>query len=190
MARLLAIVTLIVQLLMNSGMLSWFEALVGPFTELFDLTAAVVGPVTAYVLSPTVGITYMSSLLNQHIVSDYQAITALLAGSLLMFKAHPSPVHGHLRSWKRTGRLRTDNRVEPGIPSCNPCLGAPLLYPLKIIPQFQFKGMGIQIGLGFQPGLVILQYIMFDQGNRNDEGNISVAVLVNDGEQFLFFIAV
>jgi hypothetical protein len=87
MIRLLTIVTLIVQILMNSGLLNWFETLVGPFTALFDLPAAVVGPVTAYILSPTVGITYMSSLLNQHIVSDYQAIVALLAGSLLMIPA-------------------------------------------------------------------------------------------------------
>ncbi|MBI9091655.1 MAG: hypothetical protein JEZ12_20795 [Desulfobacterium sp.] len=84
MITLLGIVTMAIQVLMNSGMLKWFEAVIVPVTSLFDLPAAVVGPISAYAFSPTVGITYMSNLLNQQVVSDYQAIISLLAGGLLM----------------------------------------------------------------------------------------------------------
>jgi len=69
---------------MHSGMLKWFEAVIVPVTSLLDLPAAVVGPVSAYIFSPTVGITYMSNLLNHQVVSSYQAIVSLLAGGLLM----------------------------------------------------------------------------------------------------------
>lgn len=84
MITLLSSVTLIIQLLMNSGMLRWLETLIVPMTSLLDLPAAVVGPLSAYVFSPTVGITYMSNLLNQQVVNDFQAIVSLMAGSLLM----------------------------------------------------------------------------------------------------------
>lgn len=84
MITLLACLTLILQVLINSGMLNWFEGIIVPFTSSFNLPAAVVGPISAYVFSPTVGITYMSNLLNQADVTEYQAIVSLLAGSLLM----------------------------------------------------------------------------------------------------------
>ena len=84
MITLLACLTFVLQVLINSGMLNWFEAIIVPFTSSFNLPAAVVGPISAYVFSPTVGITYMSNLLNQADVTEYQAIVSLLAGSLLM----------------------------------------------------------------------------------------------------------
>lgn len=84
MMTLLALVTLAIQILMNSGLLKWFETVILPLTSAFNLPAAVVGPVSAYIFSPTVGITYMSNLLNQGIVTPYQAIAALMAGSLIM----------------------------------------------------------------------------------------------------------
>lgn len=84
MITLLASVTLAVQILMNAGLLGWFEAVIVPLTSAFHLPAAVVGPVSAYIFSPTVGITYMSNLLNQEVVTSHQAITALMAGSLIM----------------------------------------------------------------------------------------------------------
>lgn len=84
MITLLASVTMIIQILMNTGMLTWLETLIVPMTSLLNLPAAVVGPLSAYVFSPTVGITYMSNLLNQQVVTDYQAILSLMAGSLLM----------------------------------------------------------------------------------------------------------
>jgi len=84
MVTLLASITFLIQLLMNSGMLGWFESLIAPITSVFDLPAAVIGPISAYIFSPTIGITYMSNLMNQHVVTSYQAIVALLAGGLLM----------------------------------------------------------------------------------------------------------
>ncbi len=84
MMTTLAAVTLAIQLLTRFGMLRWFEQIIVPMTTLFDLPPGVVGPISAYVFSPTVGITYMSNLLTQGTVSPFQAIVALLAGSLLM----------------------------------------------------------------------------------------------------------
>jgi len=84
MMTLLASITFLIQLLMNSGLLGWLEALIAPITSVFDLPAAVIGPVSAYIFSPTVGITYMSNLMNQHVVNTHQAIVSLLAGGLLM----------------------------------------------------------------------------------------------------------
>ena len=84
MITLLSSVTLIIQILMNTGMLTWLETLIVPMTSILNLPAAVVGPLSAYVFSPTVGITFMSNLLNQQVVTDYQAILSLMAGSLLM----------------------------------------------------------------------------------------------------------
>ncbi|ACN14373.1 hypothetical protein HRM2_12610 [Desulforapulum autotrophicum HRM2] len=84
MMTTLTAVTLAIQLLTNFGMLKWFEQIIIPMTALFDLPPGVVGPISTYVFSPTVGITYMSNLLNQGTVTPFQAIVALLAGSLLM----------------------------------------------------------------------------------------------------------
>jgi hypothetical protein len=84
MITLLGAVTMIVQLLMHSGMMQAFEKLIAPMTSLFNLPPAVLGPVSTYILSPTVGITYMSNLLGDHTVTQFQAIVALLAGGVLM----------------------------------------------------------------------------------------------------------
>ncbi len=84
MILLLAVVTLIVQLLMNSGLMQMIEKLIMPMANLFSLPAAVVGPVSAYIFSPIVGITFMSNLMNEQIVTHFQAIVALLAGGILM----------------------------------------------------------------------------------------------------------
>jgi hypothetical protein len=84
MILLLAVVTLIVLLLMNSGLMQMIEKLIMPMANLFSLPAAVVGPVSAYIFSPTVGITFMSNLMNEQIVTHFQAIVALLAGGILM----------------------------------------------------------------------------------------------------------
>ncbi len=80
----LAVVMLLVQLLVNSGAMAAFEGLILPLTSLLNLPPAVVGPISAYIFSPTVGITTMSNLLQNHLVSAYQAIVALLAAGLIM----------------------------------------------------------------------------------------------------------
>lgn len=84
MVLLLATVTLIVQLLVNSGAMTGVENVIVPLTSFFDLPPSLVGPISAYLFSPTVGITYMSNLLQQDRVTAYQTIVALLAASLVM----------------------------------------------------------------------------------------------------------
>ena len=84
MLVLLATVTMGVQLLIQLGLMQAFETLIQPMTGLLHLPAAVVGPVSAYIFSPTVGITYMSNILQSQQVTPGQAIVALLAGGLIM----------------------------------------------------------------------------------------------------------
>jgi len=80
----LGLVTLVIQILALSGMLNWVEKGIAPMTSALGLPPAVIGPVTAYLFSPTVGITYMSNLMTQGSVTPYEAIAALMAGGLLM----------------------------------------------------------------------------------------------------------
>jgi hypothetical protein len=84
MVALLAVVTFVIQLLIELGLMRAFERLVGPMTTLLHLPAAVIGPISAYVFSPTVGITYMGNILAAGQVTSGQAIVALLAGGLVM----------------------------------------------------------------------------------------------------------
>jgi len=84
MTGVLAVVTLLVQVLTLSGMLSWVEAGIAPLTSALGLSPAVIGPLTTYIFSPVAGISYMSTLLTQNSISGYEAITALIAGGLIM----------------------------------------------------------------------------------------------------------
>ncbi|MDD9301656.1 MAG: hypothetical protein HUK40_04625 [Desulfobacter sp.] len=84
MVTMLAMISFLIQLLMNSGVLVRLESMIAPLTSIFDLPAAVIGPITTYIFSPTIGITFMSNLMNQQAVTAYQAIVSLLAGGLLM----------------------------------------------------------------------------------------------------------
>ena len=84
MAVLLSVVTFAVQLLVHVGALNSLERLIGPTTDALGLPSAVVAPVSVYILSPMVGIGAMSTLLQQHMVTEYQAIVALLAGGFIM----------------------------------------------------------------------------------------------------------
>ena len=84
MTGVLALVTLLVQVLTLSGMLSWVETGIAPLTSALGLSPTVIGPLTTYIFSPTAGISYMSTLLTQNSISGYEAITALIAGGLIM----------------------------------------------------------------------------------------------------------
>ncbi|WP_321418647.1 nucleoside recognition domain-containing protein [uncultured Desulfobacter sp.] len=84
MIGVLAVVTLLVQVLTESGMLSWVETGIAPLTSVLGLSPAVIGPLTTYIFSPVAGISYMSTLLTQNSITGYEAITALIAGGLLM----------------------------------------------------------------------------------------------------------
>ena len=84
MLSTLFIITLLIQTLIATGLLERMEIFISPFTGLFNLPAEVVGPISAYIFSPSAGIVYMSNLLNQSLVTPYQATVALMAGSLIM----------------------------------------------------------------------------------------------------------
>ena len=87
MISTLGIITFLVQLLMNTGLLDWLERLIAPVTAWFNLPTAVIGPISTYMFSPTAGITFMSNLLNRQAITSHEAITALLVGGLLMIPA-------------------------------------------------------------------------------------------------------
>ena len=84
MIGLLAGVTFVIQVLYLAGMLHWLERGMAPMTAALGLPGTVVGPLATYVFSPTAGITFMAGLMNQGAVSGTHAITALMAGGLVM----------------------------------------------------------------------------------------------------------
>lgn len=84
MARVLLVVTLIMQVLVHAGVLGALNHLVGPLTSPFGLPPTVIAPVSVYIVSPIAGISAMSALLKQQLITEYQAIVALLVGGFLM----------------------------------------------------------------------------------------------------------
>ena len=79
-----SIVTFAVLLCMELGLFKWTDALIAPMTGRFGLPSAVVGPLSAYVVSPMVGLTSMAALLQSGQVTEHQAIVALMVGGLIM----------------------------------------------------------------------------------------------------------
>ncbi|MEJ5300266.1 MAG: hypothetical protein WHS38_04675 [Thermodesulforhabdaceae bacterium] len=77
-------VTVTVFLLMELGVMARIEGFLMPLASYFSLPAAVLPAVAAYIASPLVGITMMGSILRQQIITDHQAIIALLFGSIFM----------------------------------------------------------------------------------------------------------
>lgn len=84
MILILGLVTFAVQLLVNAGVVESIESFVAPLTSHFGLPALVIAPVSVYVVSPIAGLIAMSALLQQNLVTEYQAIVALLSGGFLM----------------------------------------------------------------------------------------------------------
>lgn len=84
MVIILLTVTFVVQLLVHGGVLSTVGRLVAPAADLLRLPHQIIAPVSVYIFSPIVGITAMSPLLKQQVITEYQAIVALLAAGFLM----------------------------------------------------------------------------------------------------------
>ena len=59
---------------------------------------------------------------------------------------------------------------------------------LHMIAKLQLHGMGIQIVLLFQVGLVVFAHIVLNQGNGHNERDIALAIEIDCLQQFLFFI--
>ena len=115
MAVILMVVTMIVQLLVHAGALNAFEALIAPAADILGLPAVIVAPVSVYIVSPIVGIGAMSTLLHQHLVTEYQAIVALLAGGFLMVPLvrlrGTLPRYVSILGWKNGSRVLTITTV-------------------------------------------------------------------------------
>ncbi|MFP4475630.1 MAG: hypothetical protein ACLFOY_08700 [Desulfatibacillaceae bacterium] len=84
MAGIIVGVTFLVQLVVLSGVLRGLERAVGVLAGGAGFPEAVVAPTCVYIVSPIVGITSMSTLLQQGLVAEYHAIVALLVGGFLM----------------------------------------------------------------------------------------------------------
>ena len=57
-----------------------------------------------------------------------------------------------------------------------------------MIPELQFQGMGVQVVLLLQIGLVIFAHVMVDQRDGHDQGQITPPVMINNIQQFLLFV--
>ena len=77
-------VTFVVLLLMELGLFRWTDALIGPMVRRCGLPTSVLGPLSAYVVSPMVGLASISTLLRSHQISEVQAGISLLIGGLVM----------------------------------------------------------------------------------------------------------
>jgi len=78
------VVTVIVFLLMEIGIMAKIESYLEPLSKLFRIPAAALPAVAAYIASPIVGITMMGSIMRQQVITEHQAIIALLFGSVFM----------------------------------------------------------------------------------------------------------
>jgi len=84
MLTLLGSITLVVQILVATGVMDGLNRLIGPAAQAIGLPAAVVTPIGVYILSPTAGIATMANLMAEGLVTDLQAAVALLAGGFIM----------------------------------------------------------------------------------------------------------
>jgi hypothetical protein len=78
------LITFVVLLLINSGLVGTAVPHVKPLTDLFALPPSCVVPIGAYVLSPLVGATSIGAMLRDGHLSEGQGIIACLLGSILM----------------------------------------------------------------------------------------------------------
>lgn len=81
---ILLVVTFAIQMLIHSGAMAVIASFMAPVADVFNLPGEVAAPVSVYIVSPIVGISAMSALLKQQVVTEYQAIVALLVGSFFM----------------------------------------------------------------------------------------------------------
>ncbi|RKX97631.1 MAG: hypothetical protein DRP55_08835 [Spirochaetes bacterium] len=83
-ALLFLLMTFIVFLLINTGILDKAKNIVEPLTDLFKLPPEAVLPVTAYIFSPLIGATSLSTLVKEKVLTDLQAMIACMLGGFLM----------------------------------------------------------------------------------------------------------
>ncbi|MGD9158609.1 MAG: hypothetical protein PVG39_09400, partial [Desulfobacteraceae bacterium] len=84
MSTLLILVTFFLQILIHCGIMNSLELVLAPIAAVFHLPGVVITPLSVYIVSPIAGISAMSALLKQGILTEYHAIVAILAGGFLM----------------------------------------------------------------------------------------------------------
>ncbi len=77
-------VTFLVFFALNAGFIGILADCVKPVVKLFNLPGEIVAPLTAYIVSPIAGIMSMGILVKRKIISEMQAILALLLGGIFM----------------------------------------------------------------------------------------------------------
>lgn len=78
------VITFLVFFLTNLGVFKIVESWVAPLTLKVGLPAVVVAPLTAYVVSPLVGMATLGTLLHDGVITNYQGIITVLLGGILM----------------------------------------------------------------------------------------------------------
>jgi hypothetical protein len=78
------VITFLVLLFINGGLVATVVPHVKPLTDLLDLPPSSVVPIGAYILSPLVGATSIGAMLRDGHLSEWQGIVACLLGSILM----------------------------------------------------------------------------------------------------------
>jgi hypothetical protein len=57
-----------------------------------------------------------------------------------------------------------------------------------VISKLERKGVGPEVALFAQIGLLILTDIMIKKYNRDDKRDVSMVIIANDLKEFLFFV--
>jgi len=83
-AIIFVVTTFAVFTLMDFGLLEGIKEFVAPFARLLNLPPSIFLPLAAYIASPIVGFSMISSLLQSGAICEREAIIALLFGSIFM----------------------------------------------------------------------------------------------------------
>ena len=63
-----------------------------------------------------------------------------------------------------------------------------MVYPLAMVSQLELQGMGMQIILLGKIRLIIEPYVVIDEGDGHNEGDVPLAIISDDLQQLLFGI--
>jgi hypothetical protein len=63
-----------------------------------------------------------------------------------------------------------------------------VVYPLAMVSQLELQGMGIQIVLLGEIRLIIEPYVVIDEGDGHNEGDVPLAIIIDDLQQLLLGI--
>jgi hypothetical protein len=102
-------VTLVVQVLIQAGIMRFFENLVAPVMHFFSLPGSMAAPVSIYIFTPAAGLTYMSNLLQERLASEYHVILAILLAGYIMIPI--SRLRGTLPRYSAIFGIKVGGRI-------------------------------------------------------------------------------